>query len=180
MSSLQESVKKASYLAAASLKCISMLIVIAICAQFFQIFSSLLSLNGQGLTQWGRLPVSESVGFQGTNGDMLAQFISDALSQSFLLAMLILATVIFNDAAKHYTPFSEKQSTRLKIISLLTLALGVLPPPIRMLLTLILSPDSNASAEFQFALPVLTIIFYSLAVVFDYGRMLQKQSDEKL
>ncbi|KAF5028844.1 hypothetical protein DSECCO2_654800 [anaerobic digester metagenome] len=180
MSSLQESVKKASYLAALFLKFFSILMVIAICIQFFQVALSLSSVNGQTLTQWGRLPVSQSVGFQGTNGEMLAQSISDALSQSLLLAMLLLATVLFNDAAKHYTPFSEKQSTRLKIISLLTLALGILPPPIKMLLTLMLSPDSNASAEFQFALPVLTIIFYSLSVVFDYGRMLQKQSDETL
>ena len=180
MSSLQKSVKNASSLAAAMLKFISILIAILICVEFFQVVLNLSTLNGQMLTLWGRLPVSQSFVFEGTNGEMLSQFIFNALSHGLLLAMLILATAIFNDAAKYYTPFSEKQSTRLKIISLLTLALGILPPPIKMLLTLMLSPNSKASAEFQFTLPVLTIIFYSLSVVFDYGSMLQKQSDETL
>lgn len=180
MSSLQKSVKNASYLTAIILKFISILMVIMICIELFQVVWSLSTLNGQTLTQWGYMPVSQNIIFEGTNGEMLAQFIFDALSNGLLLSMLILATAIFNDAAKHCTPFFEKQSTRLKIISLLTLALGILPPPIKLLLTMILSPNSVASAEYKFTFPVLTIIFYTLSVVFDYGRMLQKQSDETL
>lgn len=178
--SLQESVNKSSRLAAELLKFLSILVVLALCIQLFLIVLSLSGLYGQSFAQWARLPVPQNAGgFEGSNGEMLAQSIFNVLSQGLVLVMLVMATVIFNDAARHYTPFSEKQSTRLKIIALLTLALGILPPPIKMLLTLMLSPDSNASAEFQF-LPVLTVIFYSLSVVFDYGRMLQKQSDETL
>lgn len=179
--SLQESVKKSSRLAAELLKFLSILVVLALCIQLFLIVLSLSGLDGQPFAQWARLPAPQNTaGFEGSNGEMLTQSIFNVLNQGLVLAMLIMATVIFNDAARHYTPFSEKQSTRLKIIALLTLALGILPPPIKMLLTLMLSPDSNASAEFEFVLPVLTVIFYSLSVVFDYGRMLQKQSDETL
>ena len=179
--SLQESVKKSSRLAAELLKFLSILVIIAVCFQLFLIVLSLSGLNGLTLAQWGCLPAPQNAAdFVGTNGEMLAQSIFNALSQGLVLAMLVIATAVFNDAAKHYTPFSEKQSNRLKIMALLTLALGILPPPIKMLLTLMLSPDSKASAEFQFVLPVLTVIFYSLSVVFDYGRMLQKQSDETL
>lgn len=179
--SLQESVKKSSRLAAQLLKLLSVLVVMALCFQLFLIVLCLSGIDGQTLAQWGHLPASQNAaGFVGTNGEMLAQLIFNLLNQGLVLAMLIMATIIFNDAAMHYTPFSEKQSTRLKIIALLALALGILPPPIKMLLTLMFSPDSKASAEFQFVLPVLTVIFYSLSVVFDYGRMLQKQSDETL
>lgn len=180
MSSLQESVKKASRLAAKLLKFLSALVVIALCIQLFLIVLSLSGLEGQTLAQWGRLTAQQKIGLEGTNGEILAQLIFNTLSQGLMLAMLVLATAIFNDAAKNYTPFSEKQSTRLKIISLLTLALGILPPPVKMLVTLMLSPDAKASSEFQLVLPVLTVIFYSLSVVFDYGRALQKQSDETL
>lgn len=183
MSSTHESVKRAGRLTAICLKILGALLVFAICAKLFFIVSGLLSVGGQPLAEWGNQPVSSAVlrgGFDGTNGEMIAQFAANTISQAILVALLALAATIFNDAAKSYTPFSEKQSTRLKIISLLTLALAVLPPPIQMLLTMILSPTSDASAVYELTFLVLSVIFYSLAQVFDYGSMLQKQSDETL
>lgn len=184
MPSICDSVKRAGRVTAACLKILIVLLALGICLQIATIvFVALSRESEQPLTTWGSLPACQSVlvsHFEGTNGQMVAQYTANALSQAILLAMLILAAAIFTDAAKCYTPFSSKQSTRLKIISLLTLALALLPSPIKMLLTMVLSPDSKATAEFQLTLVLLTVIFYTLSQVFDYGSMLQKQSDETL
>lgn len=111
---------------------------------------------------------------------VIAELITELMSNVIMAAILLIAITIFRDISKNYTPFLTKHVNRLKVISLLILADAILIPPLGMLLTMILAPKVDASMEIAPFQIILAVIFYCLSLIFEYGGMLQQQSDETL
>jgi hypothetical protein len=115
-----------------------------------------------------------------SDGAVTAILAAGILNSSIMIAMLFLARAIFKDISREYTPFSDRHINRLKIISLLLLTFTMFPPLIEMLLTMVLAPNIEATVSFDLSNIIFVVVFYCLAQIFDYGRILQQQSDETL
>jgi len=111
---------------------------------------------------------------------VVAELITNLMGQVTMAAILLVAITIFRDISRNDTPFLAKHINRLKVISLLILADAILIPPLGMLFTMILAPEVDASMAITPFQIILAVIFYCLSLIFEYGGMLQQQSDETL
>lgn len=116
----------------------------------------------------------------GPTGEETARTAGEILGNLIIAGMLFLAVMMFRNIWRDYTPFSPKHTLYLKFISLLMLAFTIIVPPVELLLLEILAPQSDASVSFELSGIVFAVIFYCLALIFEYGRLLQKQSDETM
>ena len=94
--------------------------------------------------------------------------------------MLFLAWMMLRNIYRDYTPFTPKHTLYLKFISLLMLTYTIIVPPVEMLLTEILAPEVDVSFSLELSGIVFAFMFYCLALIFEYGRLLQKQADETM
>ncbi len=102
------------------------------------------------------------------------------ISVLVLPAILFMASFIFKDMRCGNSPFTSKNANRLRIIALLLVALGIVIPPLKMLLTMIFIPSVTAYFSIHFAEVVFAAVFLCLALIFEYGAELQRESDETL
>ena len=116
----------------------------------------------------------------GPTGEEIAHTCGEILGNLFVIGMLFLAWMIFRNIQRDYTPFSPKHTLYLKFISLMMLAFTIIVPPVELLLLEILAPEVDAFVSFQLSGIVFAFIFYCLALIFEYGSLLQKQSDETM
>ena len=108
-----------------------------------------------------------------------------------LLFIAIIVANILKDISKGKTPFSKKQVSRIRIISLLLLIGAILitllsPGFINILVgdTLVLgqvvSLPIDGSIPVNISQMLLALVVYCLSLVFEYGILLQQQSDDIL
>lgn len=111
----------------------------------------------------------------------------------FLIAALLrVATLIFADVAKGESPFSHRQIKRIRIAALVFLVYVVAEMLIPSGGTTIVpegdwhvaysvSEEPSASVvDLNFGMLGAAVIFYCLSLVFEYGTLLQRLSDETL
>ena len=124
---------------------------------------------------WGDSP------FVGSTDEFRATMIFEMINSAVVAAILFMASFIFKGISHEKTPFTQKNSNRLKVISLLLVALGALVPPLQMLLLLVFE---NHTADIYFSINigyfVFAAMFYCLALIFEYGAELQREADETL
>lgn len=95
--------------------------------------------------------------------------------------LFFITSFIFKDMSLGNTPFSAANSNRLKVISLLLVAYSVVIPPLQLFLSLIISPQASIFiSPINFGLLVFAAMFFCLALIFEYGAELQRESDEML
>ncbi len=116
----------------------------------------------------------------GPTGEEIAHIWGQIFGNLVIAGMLFLAWMVFRNISRDYTPFSPKHTVYLMVISLLMLNYTIIVPPVEMLLTEILAPDVTASFSLELSGIIFAFIFYCLALIFEYGRLLQKQSDETM
>lgn len=116
----------------------------------------------------------------GPTGEEIAHICGQLLGNLVIAGMLFLAWLVFRNISRDYTPFTPKHTLYLKFISLLMLTYTIIVPPVEMLLTEILAPDVAASFSLELSGIVFAFMFYCLALIFEYGRLLQKQADETM
>ena len=97
-----------------------------------------------------------------------------------MAAILFIASFIFSDINREATPFTKKISSKIKIISLLLIATELLLSPIELLSMMAVMPEVNIAISFNLGSIIVAVIFFCLALVFEYGGLLQKESDEIL
>ena len=105
---------------------------------------------------------------------------AELIRQGFIIPILLIARSIFRDIQTDQTPFTNQQVTRLKKISGLMLLLIIIPFIAETLMTLNLSEIVKQSVQFNMTNIIFVLLFYFLSRIFDYGRILQQQSDETL
>ena len=114
-----------------------------------------------------------------TTEGIVALSIAVIIMSAFMFVIFLFAYQIFNEISKNAMPFNEKYVKRIKQIGILIAVMTLVGNTV----------DAAASAKIGVStLGICTdstgiafgIIIYCLAFIFDYGCMLQKQSDETL
>ncbi|MCL1832098.1 MAG: DUF2975 domain-containing protein [Oscillospiraceae bacterium] len=105
----------------------------------------------------------------------------EMLSLAVIAAIMFVASYIFKDMTTQHTPFAQKNADRLKIISLLLIGFTIVVQPLKAFLIMVFVPGVN---EFTFHINlahfVFAAVFFCLALIFEYGVILQQESDETL
>lgn len=116
--------------------------------------------------------------------DDVAQFralmIITMLSTGIMTAILFVTSFIFKDISHEGTPFTKKNSNKIRTISLLLIANEIIMPPLRLLVLMIFVPAVEATSSINLGNIVAAAVFFCLALIFEYGRLLQQESDETL
>lgn len=109
---------------------------------------------------------------------LFIMFISTILYSTCMSIILYTAHLIFKNVSEEGTPFNHEHIGRIKIIAFMVIGLSILESFSDGLLSLF--TDNNIMLNIDFNGIILGIIIYCLALFFDYGCQLQKQSDETL
>ena len=112
--------------------------------------------------------------------NLRAWLIDVALGTVTMIAILFIAGSIFRNISRDCTPFTKKNSTRIMIISLLIIADEIVIAPLQLLLKMILVPEVEAIVSITLSNMVVAVVVFCLALIFEYGRTLQQESDELL
>ena len=112
--------------------------------------------------------------------DIYAWLIDVVLGVVPIIVIIFVASLIFKAISREGTPFTKKNSDKIRVIALLLIAHVLVIPPLQMLIKMILFPDIAVSADISLINLVVAAVFFCLALVFDYGRQLQQESDELL
>ena len=125
------------------------------------------------------LSTTPEVPFGDVDG-LRAWLIDIVLGTSLIIAVLFIASSIFKAISRDGTPFIKKNSDKIRIIALLLLANEIVISPLQMLVTMIFFPEVVASTNIALINIIVAAMFFCLALIFDYGRQLQQESDELL
>ena len=112
--------------------------------------------------------------------ELKIEFFTNMIKQSLMIGMLVLSHRIFRDFNRSHTPFSSLQTKRLKNIAILMLIYGIVPMILEGVLLNLYAPQSELYGAFEFSNLFFALIFYCLSLIFEYGRVLQQQSDETI
>jgi len=111
---------------------------------------------------------------------MAVMLCANLFAKCTVFLILYITYKVFKDMSTEYTPFSEKHNKRFKAIAWLMVAQFALTPLIQGTLAYILKLNENLSVQCDFIDLVPVVIFYALAQIFEYGRMLQQEADETI
>jgi len=112
--------------------------------------------------------------------DLMITFSGDVVRLCLIMVILFIAGWIFKDISKDYTPFVAKHMKRLKRISLLIAGMAIIPGFVEIAMIQMVTPAAKVNVSFELFYILVAVVFFCLAQIFDYGRMLQQQSDETL
>lgn len=112
--------------------------------------------------------------------DLIITFSGDVVRLCLIMVILFIAGGIFKDISKDYTPFVSKHMKRLKRISLLIAGMAIIPGFVEIAMIQMVTPAAMVNVSFELFYILVAVVFFCLAQIFDYGRMLQQQSDETL
>jgi hypothetical protein len=110
--------------------------------------------------------------------DLVFLFLFAIAQLVILFFILYVLYRIFSDISLTYTPFQEKQVARIKQVALLTSAMCIVSSALDMLGNVLLY--GKPALKINVVWFMLAAVIYCMAYIFDYGRQLQKQSDETL
>ncbi|MDR0347263.1 MAG: hypothetical protein LBH56_02685 [Coriobacteriales bacterium] len=97
-----------------------------------------------------------------------------------VLAILLLAASLFRGIVRDNRPFGKPQSRLLRWMGTLMLIIFCGRTVLIFLIGLLLSPDIPLDNTFILITLVLGLLFYCLSYIFEYGHVLQVESDETL
>ncbi|MEQ7052890.1 hypothetical protein ABN764_19800 [Paenibacillaceae sp. P-4] len=115
-----------------------------------------------------------------TKSDLIITFSGDVVRLCLIMVILFISGRIFKDISKDYTPFVAKHMKRLKRISLLIAGMAIIPGFVEIAMIQMVTPAAKVNVSFELFYILAAVVFFCLAQIFDYGRMLQQQSDETL
>lgn len=109
---------------------------------------------------------------------LFVMFILMMLYSVFMFFVLYIAHSIFRDVSIENTPFNHKHVVRIKIIAIMIIVISIIGSFSNGLFYLFSASSLECRADVGGI--ILGIIVYCLALFFDYGCELQRQSDETL
>jgi|GEM_PF-596882 len=115
-----------------------------------------------------------------TSRQAIGVLIFTLLNSAVAFPIVVLISQIFKDISHSHSPFTNKQTRRLKAISLLMLSMTLAVPVLHWLLTVIFLPDVKARLFLDLTGLIFAAVFRCLALIFDHGSELQQQADETL
>lgn len=94
--------------------------------------------------------------------------------------MLVYAHRLFSNVSRSHTPFETENVKNLKMISYILLFIAIPLTIAASVLSELLAPGIAAADPGTFTLIVAAVMFYFMAIVFEHGAELQKESDSTL
>lgn len=122
-------------------------------------------------------------GISGTAQSFLVfSLIPSLFGTAILISIFYLAACIFRNIRNSQSPFDIKNAKKLKIIAWLMLALTIWPTFVETVLRFFLIPNTTLPYNNSMSVTTfcITIIFFAVAYIFEYGCLLQQQVDETL
>jgi hypothetical protein len=113
-----------------------------------------------------------------TKENALYNYSSTVVISMVSLIMMLFMDRLFTNIRRSYTPFTFENAKVLKYAALVLLLSAILMPLIFVILASLLNQRYQISIEIL--LFVLSLIVYCISLVFRYGAVLQKESDETL
>lgn len=102
-----------------------------------------------------------------------------AIIQLIIIFFIILTLHrIFLDISRTYSPFTIEQVRRMKLVALLTIIIAVVSSVFDGMADIILYGSGTLNIEPTWF--VISIVIYCMAHIFEYGCLLQQESDETL
>jgi len=134
---------------------------------------------GAALFKLGRVTVVAPFFIPGwtSNPQEAMNIVIAMVGQVVVLAILRHGYRIFKDVSREDSPFQLKHVKRLKVVAILMLFTGFTVPDTGSGINVFLGGYNMALSLFPI---VFAVMFYCLALVFEYGCTLQQQSDETL
>jgi len=134
------------------------------------------------LNEWGEMagadqyPVSWS-----TETDVYLNLFAAGMILITMIFIFLYAYKLFSNISTSHTPFDMENAKILKKISYVMLILAIPVSIINAILMAVFASGSSGMTEMNNLIFVLVaILFYFLALIFEYGASLQKESDETL
>lgn len=115
-----------------------------------------------------------------SKSDLIITFSGEVVRLCLIMVILFISGRIFKDISKDYTPFVAKHMKRLKRISLLIAGMAIIPGFVEIAMIQMVTPPAMVNVSFELFYILVAVVFFCLAQIFEYGRMLQQQSDETL
>lgn len=116
----------------------------------------------------------------GTTGEVIAEMWTIIASGSLVFFVLLITYRIFKSISMNIIPFSQKNAERFKKIGVLLLAYSIVEPVSRMGFYSIFAPENKMQSSLNIVSIIIALIFFFIAILFDYGAELQRLSDETL
>jgi hypothetical protein len=113
-----------------------------------------------------------------TKENALYNYSSTVVISMVSLIMMLFMDRIFTNIRRSYTPFTLENAKVLKDAAVVLLLSAALMPLIFVILASLL--DQRYQINIELLLFVLSLIVYCISLVFRYGALLQKESDETL
>lgn len=180
MNEIQEKIKRSSRIMAIIVKVLYISLIIGMCVPI-AIVIWVASNPGMDTLSVGKIKVLSMQGqLLSSASDVMAEMCTIIVAGIFLFFILLTAYRIFRSIAETVLPFSIENSARLKKIGINLMVYSFVLPIARA--GFYASFSSNKAIQTTFDIPfiALALVFIFIALVFDYGAELQRQSDETL
>ena len=115
-----------------------------------------------------------------TDSHVLATCVTAAAGAIFGLTVLYYVKRLFGNIRKNNTPFTDENVRCLEIIAVLVIIGAIAIPAVSAAAAHIFESGAHQVEEFHLFSMLVGFIVYFLSLVFKYGTVLQKESDETL
>jgi len=113
-------------------------------------------------------------------GEVKAEMYTIIASGLLFLSMFLKAYSMFRTISTDLAPFSKANAIILKHIGIILIVYAIVIPIIRLGVYRSFAPEINMNSSIDAPYVVLSFLFFFIAMLFDYGAELQRESDELL
>ena len=125
--------------------------------------------------------VDASVTHYGSVDNAVVEFMFGAVDMILMAVVTLLAGLMFRNMSRTYTPFDNGNPAMLMLMGHVTLFSGLAIPVFRYIVTSSLGCGPYTfDIVHVFTMIVIAVILYCASLIFEYGALLQKESDETL
>ena len=112
--------------------------------------------------------------------EVKAEMCTIVVAGLLITSMFIRALSMFRAISKEIAPFDKSNAKKLKSIATILLIYAIVVPIARAGFYRSFAPDFGVHTSMDAPFIVLALIFFFIAILFDYGAELQRESDELL
>ena len=180
MENIQQKIKKSSKGMMIFIRILCISLIIGLCVPVFTLVYLAVNPETDFFTS-GSLNFYSTTGLElKTTGAVNAEMCSLIVSGIFIFGMLLNAYNMFKSINADIKPFSQPNAKRLKKIGVILIVYSFVVPIARDGFYRTLARYMNIRSSFEISFVALALLFFFIAMIFDYGSELQRQSDETL
>lgn len=180
MNDIKEKICRVSKIMAIVAKVLYISLVVGMCVPVITLIWHYISPN-TNIVAVNALGFYSSTGQRlGTTGEVIAEMWTIIIAGIFVFNILLIAYRMFKSISIDIMPFSQENAKRLKKIGALLMIYSLVEPIAREGFYSSFAPEITMQSSFNIGSVILALLFFFIAVIFDYGAELQRFSDETL